>query len=65
MGRASSGNARVVVDPEEHTLIQVSPGQDVVIRLPVKHWDMKDDIGYYWMFNPIQLKHNQFFIREQ
>lgn len=65
VGRASSGNARVVVDPEEHTLIQVSPGQDVVIRLPVKHWDMKDDIGYYWMFNPIQLKHNQFFIREQ
>lgn len=65
VGRDTSVNACVVADPQEHTLIQVVPGQDIIIRLPIKQWEMKEDIGFFWAFNPIMLQQNHFFIKNQ
>jgi hypothetical protein len=65
VAKAQNDHARLLSDPNPNTVIELSPGQEFVIRLPIKNWEMKEDVGFFWMFNIIQFKQNQFFIKSQ
>ncbi len=65
VGGSSGNDVCIIADPPENALIKVRPGQDVVIRLPVKNWEINSDISFYWMFNLFPLGKNNFFIKSQ
>lgn len=65
VGRGSGDNGLLLVDPKADDLIDLKPGQTLTVRLPVQHWDMKNDVDYFWFINLIQLRQNQFFIKSQ
>lgn len=60
-----SGDVVRVVDPDEHSLVPIKPGQKIVVALPVQHWDMKNDLDFFWIINMVQLKQHSLFISDQ
>jgi len=51
-------------NPAHQDLITLKPGQYAVIRFPITFWELKNDVDYFWCVNPIQIKEQQFFVRD-
>jgi hypothetical protein len=65
VGHDAAADACVLVkDPADRTLLTLKPGQYAAIRFPVAFWGLETDFDYFWCVNPVQIKEQQFFVRD-